>query len=63
MLVEESPAPNYIMVEDGPAPQYVCCRGITGAYEGRQKPPMSCRGVSAVTYRGRSPCYISSAYE
>ena len=39
-----------------------CCGGISGAYERRQRPPVSCRGIYGA-YRGLGPNYVSSAYE
>ena len=43
-------------------PSVHCCGRVPGAYERRQKPPVSCRGISR-TYGGPGRYYISSAYE
>ena len=39
-----------------------CCGRIPGAYERRQRSPVSCRGISRA-YRGPGRYYISSSYE
>ena len=43
-------------------PTVVECGRVPGAYERRQKPPVSCRGISGA-YGGPGRYYISSAYE
>ena len=43
-------------------PSVHCCGRVSGAYERRQKPPVSCRGISGA-YRGPGWYYIPSAYE
>ena len=70
IMVEDSLAPQCIFCTVHPritpgvlgSPSVHCCGGIPGAYERRQRPPMSCHGISGA-YGGPGPYYVSSAYE
>ena len=62
MLVDESPAPHYIIVEDSPAPQCIVLEASPVPMMVCQRPPVSCRGISGA-YRGPGRYQISSAYE
>ena len=57
MLVEESPAPQYIMLEDSPAPQCIVVEEFLVPMTA-----MSCRGISGA-YGGPGRSYVSGAYE